>query len=338
MIVPPMSSRPCSTLADRFLSLGVPIFMVHRIEPSGYSSTTTSPDHLRRCLSYLHKRKYNVLSLEDLLHRITQQIRLPEKAVVFTMDDGYTDQAKIAAPIFLEYGYPITFFLITEMVDQQLWAWDAKVSWVIYQSKKNSITLELEDEIINFDITDTHKRTKARQEIRDVIKEIDAEEIPDILNQLAISAEVSWPEQIPKEFQPLDWDTARELEAKGVCFAPHSKTHRILSKIDKASAEDEIIGSWLTLKRELRHPLKVFCYPTGRILDFGPRETDLLQRENFLGAVSTFPGFVQTTPNNNPRAIYQLPRLELPDNMIDFIQYCSWIEQTKHRLRWKSFT
>ena len=151
------------------------------------------------------------------------------------------------AEIFLEFDCPITFFIITGLVDKMLWPWDAKVSWMINYSRKAVLQFELEDECVTVDISDAERRRLARQRLRDILKEMDAELVSDLLNRFSQATGVPVPETIPGEYQPLVWDTARELEAKGVRFAPHSMTHRILSKLRKASVETEIRGSWETM-------------------------------------------------------------------------------------------
>ena len=328
MFIPAFASRPVSALATSVFGRGIPIFMVHRMAIKGQPNTGIKPDHLRRCLRYLKKTGFVFVSLEELILALKNQTALPDKSVVFTMDDGFSDQSLAAAPIFLEFNCPLTFFVITGLLDRTLWPWDAKVSWIIDNSKQSLLKIQFEDELLEIELGNAEKKHRARQVVRDTIKEMDAERIPDILNRLTQAADVSLPETAPGGFQPLDWDMARELETSGIRFAPHSQTHRILSKLRRASAEKEILGSWETVKRELANPLKVFCYPTGRALDFGPRETGILKEAGFLGAVATIPGFIEPDKYSADQ-IFRLPRFELPDNMADFIQYCSWIEHAK---------
>jgi peptidoglycan/xylan/chitin deacetylase (PgdA/CDA1 family) len=330
--VPLLSSRPITAFASRFFDHCIPIFMVHRMRYEGQPITGTTPDHLRDCLHFLNKTGCNPVSLEDLILAIKHKTQLPDKAVVFTMDDGYIDQALLAAPIFIEFNCPLTFFVITGMPDHALWPWDAQVSWIINQSKKTLLQINLEGEIIRVELGSHSKRSLAREKVRDIIKELDNELIPDILIRLAEAAEVSIPDVAPPDYQPLDWEMARELEAKGIRFAPHSRTHRILSKLHKTSMENEIMGSWETLGQELANPLKVFCYPTGRTLDFGPREIGVLKKQGFLGAVSTIPGYVEIQKDPLEQ-IFHLPRFDLPGNMTDLIQYSSWIEHAKGVIR-----
>ncbi len=333
LLIPPFASRFVSSLATGIFGQGVPVFLLHRMssaQPSGQAySHGTSATHLRRCLQYLVDSDYTFISLEQLVTAIKEGTPLPERAVAFTMDDGFIDQAEIAAPIFLEYDCPLTFFVISGLLDQQLWPWDSQSSWIINNTKKSRLTLDFPDETLHIEIDDSNRRHNARELTRNYLKEVDATLIPALLEQLADDAGLVLPETPPDQCIAMDWNKARELEQKGIQFAPHSVTHRILSKLDRENAEKEILDSWHTLQRELENPLNLFCYPTGRILDFGPREVEILKNNGFIGAVSTIPGHIEPGKNALKR-LYHLPRFELPNTMTDFIQYCSWIEHAKH--------
>ncbi|VAW54762.1 hypothetical protein MNBD_GAMMA06-583 [hydrothermal vent metagenome] len=326
-ILTPLASRPVSLLASQFLNSHTPIFLVHQLvhDEDGYGITL---HHLRKCLGYLVKNGHHFISLEDAISAIKNNTLLPKKSVVFTMDDGYMEQATIVAPIFLEFNCPITFFIISDVLDQKLWPWDAKVSWLISNSPKSQLTINFDDETLHLDISSTEKKHHARHRVRDYIKETSAEEVDYNLNKLALAAGISIPDTAPELYKAANWDIVRDLENKGVRFAPHSKTHRILSKMQATTARLEIEHSWKRLNEELHNPLNVFCYPTGRQFDFGPREIGILKENNFIGAVSTIPGFIRTNKKHHHK-LYSLPRLALPDNMPDFIQYCSWIESIR---------
>lgn len=328
LIVPALSNKAVSSLAAPLFGCGTPVFMLHRVFDDNQRYKGISPQHLRQCLRYLKEQNYNFISLETLIESLANKVELPKKSIVFTMDDGYLDQAQVACPIFIEYECPITFFVITDLLDQSLWPWDAQVSWIVDNTDKQCISLHLEDETIQVTISDKDNRHGAREAIRNPLKEIAAENIPEIIRQLAESADLNLPAEPPGAYQPLSWDCARDLESKGIQFAPHSMSHRILSKLDRESCEQEILGSWKKLQKEMKSPLKVFCYPTGRVLDFGPREISILQQAGFIGAVATTPGYIDLKQDYKQQ-IFRIPRFELPDNMADFVQYCSWIEYAK---------
>lgn len=336
ILIPPFASRMVSAVAISIFGRGIPVFLLHRMasQANGYSGT--SAEHLRTCLQYLSDNDYSFVSLEDMILAISQKKPLPEKPVVFTMDDGFIDQAEIAAPIFLEFNCPLTFFVISGMLDKNLWPWDAQTSWIIDNTERNELIINFPDEELRvcFDNAGDHKgnRHQARELIRNYFKEVEAALLPSMIAQLANVAGVTLPATPPARYQALNWDKARTLEKQGIRFAPHSVSHNILSKVDRETVKHEILDSWKTLQDELENPLNVFCYPTGRVLDFGPREIKILQENGFIGAVTATPGYVESELTSE-RLLYQIPRFELPDNMADFIQYCSWIEHAKHAKR-----
>ena len=241
------------------------------------------------------------------------------------MDDGYIDQAQIAAPVFLEYNCPVTLFVITDMLDHIAWPWDAKVSWIIETSQQSSLESSAVIKQLGINNGKIANKRKLRRSIQNAIKTLDVKVIPDILQQLADSAGVTIPDTPPPDYQPMSWNDARQLEKQGVCFAPHSVSHNIMSRLDQESMEWEINQAWQLICNELKNPLKVFCYPTGRPADFGRREIEALKKSGYLGAVSVTPEFVKNNKQSH-NYIFSLPRLALPGNMTDFIQCCSWVE------------
>jgi peptidoglycan/xylan/chitin deacetylase (PgdA/CDA1 family) len=129
----------------------------------------------------------------------------------------------------------------------------------------------------------------------------------------------------------MTWDIARQLERRGIQFAPHSVTHNLLSRLDDDKLQQEISDSWATLDRELLSPLKVFCYPTGRTGDYDARAINMLRDSGYLAAVTTTPDFVMPV-KGDADLLYSLPRFSLPNSMEDFIQCCTWIEYAKNNL------
>lgn len=328
MIIPALTSPPLSTFGSWLFGQGTPVFMIHRMNVEGQNCTGIKPDYLRRCLQYLSDEGYQFISLEEIIRALLQHKSLPEKSVAFTLDDGLWDQAEIAAPIFVEFNCPATFFIITGMLDNNLWPWDAKVSHLINTTEKPSIEAILDDERFNLPLSNDQEKRAARNIIRNTIKTMAADRIDHCLELLAEATACTIPQSPPAYLKPMDWDAARRLEAQGIRFSPHTQSHRILSKLDAVSAENEIMTSWRRVQDELASPSPVFAYPTGRFCDYGPREIAILKKTGFIGAVSTIPGTV-TVDDKPLNYEYNLPRLSLPDEFSDFIKRCSWMETAK---------
>lgn len=335
LLVPILASRPVATVADRLLGSGVPIFMLHRMNSNNNGIVGgTQPEYLRQCLQYLVDKDYTFISLEEIVTALGNGQPLPTRAIAFTMDDGYADQAEIAAPIFEEFNCPLTFFVITGMLDQSLWPWDAQIAWITGTSKQTSLDTAVADKSFTLPLCSIGDRRRAKRELHDAIRAIPSNQIINIVNRIAHDADVVVPEEPPADWQPMSWEMARQLERRGIQFAPHSVSHNVFSRLDNTSMQQEIFDSWHTLDKELLNPLKVFCYPTGREVDYGTREIDALRENGFLGAVTTTPGFVEQLDSNN-EPLFRIPRFSLPESMHDFIQCCTWIEYVKgsHKIK-----
>jgi len=329
LLIPTLTKPPFANIGEWLLGNGVPIFMVHRMQVDGGSPTGISPEHLRRCLQYLVDEGFNFISLETIVQAVAQGQALPAKSVAFTMDDGFWDQAEIAAPIFIEFNCPVTFFVITGMLDNDLWPWDAKVAYLTNTTQKETIAISLADEQFLLPVTNEPERQEARNILRDTIKSIAATDIESSLEKLEKATDVAMPKIAPPYLRPTTWKTARQLEKHDIKFAPHTVSHRILSKLDATSAKKEIRDSWQRIKDELTSPSPIFCYPNGRYCDYGPREIALLKKYGFKGAVSTLPDNINNSGSSGDYT-YNLPRYSLPTDFHDFMKYCSWIENMKH--------
>ena len=332
LLVPILASRPIAAVANRFFGGGTPVFMLHRMDDAEHARAGgTRTAHLRRCLQYLVDQDYRFISLEQLVTTLTEGRPLPAKTVVFTMDDGFVDQARIAAPIFEEFHCPLTFFVITGMLDQSLWPWDTQVAWITEAASAQSLATSVAGKPFTLPLGNINDRRHAKRVLHDAIREAPSDAIGKIVRQIASDAGVVIPETPPPAYQPMTWDMARQLERRGIQFAPHSVTHNLLSRLDDDKLQQEISDSWATLDRELLSPLKVFCYPTGRTGDYDARSINMLRDSGYLAAVTTTPDFVMPV-KGDADLLYSLPRFSLPNSMEDFIQCCTWIEYAKNNL------
>ncbi len=330
-IIHALASRTVSSVMESFLQPAVPVFMFHRFNCQETMVNGHDPDYLRRCLQYLHQRGYNFVSLDQVIHALQTNTTLPARSIAFTMDDGFLDQATVAAPVFIEHHCPVTIFLISGFLDGELWPWDDQIAFIIKQTENKNLSIELEGKSQQFELYDNSHRRQTIHKLQNWIKTLDASQLTNYLENISQAASVAIPEQPPVNYQPMTWDHARSLEKKGVSFAPHTTSHRILSRQGNADAHHEITYSWQRLQQELRSPSPVFCYPTGRSQDFGNREFETIKQTGLSGAVSTEVTHV-TFSNPDPNYLFRLPRFGFPDDFSDFIQYSGWIERAKTQI------
>lgn len=86
----------------------------HQVNAAANDFSTVSTGAFREQMEFL-KRNYRVLPLQDAV-RLVGASGCGERIVAITFDDGYRDNATIAAPILESLGLPATFFVSTDMV------------------------------------------------------------------------------------------------------------------------------------------------------------------------------------------------------------------------------
>ena len=310
-------NRLAEPLVRKCIGSFCPIFMIHRVTEGHNSVHGHSVPYLSQCLQYLRMKKYNILSLADLADLVEARNEIPKRSVVFTADDGFLDQAQLAAPLFSEYDAPMTFFLISSFLDQKIWPWDDQVKYVINNTKLAFIdALYPCDDPLSVNVAPLgDERKKAYDSIRSSLKDQSQAQIYEWLPQLFAAAEVQQPAVAPANYLPMQWEDAQKLIDNGHLVAPHTATHRILSQLDDSDSRSEILGSIGMLADRLKGASRLFAYPTGRPTDYGSREIAILKEAGVKAAVSTRRGAVIGA---SPQ--FELPRYALPTNFNSFIQ------------------
>jgi peptidoglycan/xylan/chitin deacetylase (PgdA/CDA1 family) len=326
-IVTTIAPRVPDPVVTRLLGRFCPIFMLHRVGPERHSHAQ-SLAHIEACLTYMRRHRYRPLSLSDLGGLLAAQSPLPERSVVFTVDDGFIDHYEYAAPLFARYDTPLTCFVITDFLDGKLWPWDDQLPYVFSRTTKAGFSLRLPDgTVIEVDLQREKPLTVATQ-LREKLKTLPQDSLYDWIASLYTAADVERPHVPPSGMEPMSWNDARRFVDMGHTIAPHTRSHRIVSQLSDTESQDEISGSARRVTEQLGVAATVFAYPTGRLQDFSARDIGYAAAAGIRCAVSTEPR--ATRPRDE---LFALPRFSLPDSLADFAQYLSFVESAKARLR-----
>jgi peptidoglycan/xylan/chitin deacetylase (PgdA/CDA1 family) len=310
------------------------IFMLHRFQDPERGVAGCDSAYLRRVLTYLRRNGYELIGLDELFNRLAGRGPQPRGAVAFTIDDGYLEQATVAAPVFAEFGCPVTTFVATGFLDRVLWFWWDRIEYVFQRTATQRLRQELGGDRLEYAWTDEDERIQAQLDFTERCKLVPEREKNDAIERLARVAGVELPERPPAQYQPMTWDQLRDCERMGMRFGPHTATHPILSRTTDEQSRAEIVESWSRLCAEARRPVPVFCYPNGGWNDFGPRETGVLDQLGLHGAVVGEPGYANAMTFQRDRdARFKVLRFGLPDGLPHAIQYVSGVERFKQILR-----
>lgn len=90
----------------------LPVLMYHHFDENVTADTVVSPERFREQMVALKDAGYTTVTLSQIADFIDFGVPLPEKSVLITLDDGYSSNLAVAAPILEELGLCATVFVI----------------------------------------------------------------------------------------------------------------------------------------------------------------------------------------------------------------------------------
>jgi peptidoglycan/xylan/chitin deacetylase (PgdA/CDA1 family) len=321
------------TIARAFLPLvkgrGT-IFMMHRFRDPDAGIKGHDPALLHSALDDLKHRGFRLVSLLELVS-VGREGGDLSRMVAFTVDDGHADFHRIAAPIFIDHGCPVTVFPATDFVDRKAWLWPDRVRFMMDHTARRSLGFGETEKVLRLEWDDEQSRAVATQDLTWALVAMEGQRRQDALKVLEEKLDVTVPDDVVPAYEPMTWDEAREDAQRGVSFAPHSVSHPNMGLLDAAQVQVEILRSWQRVKEEIEDAAPVFCYPFGRRGDCPPVATDALREAQFSAAVTAVPGHV--TALGLRKAPYFLPRFPWPDELEDVRQVVFGLEEAKAMVR-----
>ena len=307
------------------------ILMLHRFEHRELGIDGHSPTTLARRLEHLRRNRYNIISLRELIGILSAGEQLPPRSVVFTVDDGYTDFASVAAPVFAAYDCPVTVFLVTGFLDGECWLWYDAIEYLFGVSDRGTVEVRVGDLVAEVSWSTPAERRGRLEQVVETLKCAPTEIVEQTLRELEASSGVTLPPRPTARFASMPWSDVHRLSRHGVDFGPHSHTHPILSRTSKERLAFEVSRSWQRLVAELPRALPVFCYPNGTARDVTARETEAVSSSGLLAGTVSTGG--HCTPSRFRDSRFSLPRLAYDESENDFRQAVGGLERLRTRLR-----
>lgn len=317
-----LGSHPALSVARLCGVRKATVFMLHRFMNGGERRGRTDIAMLRTLLGTLRRRGIGFMTLRQLSAHLESNTELPGPTAVFTVDDGYEDFAQLAAPIFAGFDCPATAFLVTDFVGERQWNWWDRITEAFLRSPRPDATLAVSGELQLVTLGHPDQRRRHATELIEALKLV-----PDAERRRVLAAVAGWldadlPVLAPPEYAALTWDGVRRLERMGMEFAPHSRTHPVLTRLGDSEVHAEISDSWNALKRECRNPVPIFGYPQGTSDSYGPREIAAVRACGLEGAVTFRRRYVDPrTCHADER--YTISRFPLPTNLDSAIYLAS---------------
>ena len=249
----------------------------------------------RQRMLALRKGGYNVLRLGDAVERV-QAGTLPRRSVVLTFDDGFVDFSRIAYPILAEFGFPATVYVSTEYVENQLPAFPAIVTYLLWKAglRSPATTGAIDGIALRVESADAQADTAQR-----LIAKLETDGISDASSRDAFAARVANELGIDygsirerRLFQLMTHEEIRALDRKLVDVQLH--THRHMQPADETLFAREIADNRRSLSDAGMDPAQLdhFCYPNGEVRSELPA---WLEHDGVRSATTCVPGIVDSS-------------------------------------------
>jgi len=301
------------------------ILMLHRIMgDDATSGGGITPDILRRHFAYLCKHRYNVVSVREFVEALRNR-EDTFKMVVLTIDDGYRDFYRHGFPIFREFGFPASVFLVSDFIENRLFFWWDSIEFAINNTQRNQLNLQAIG-LGTVSLESASGRSRALAAVTEYCKGLERDRSRKFIRSLIEKLGVDISRQPCDDYAPLTWAQIEEMRRHGIDFHPHSKTHPILSRVPAAEKLVEVSTPKSAIESRLGVEADIFCYPNGRREDFDNETIAALKSCGYMAAVTTIDGFDSTKEDAD---LFRLKRFGFPAEFMMFKQYVSGLERFK---------
>ena len=262
---------------------------------------TTTPEIFKAELNFL-KKKFSVISMNNLLKHLEEGTAIPRRSVAITFDDGWRDNYLNAFPILKNHEIPATIFITVNLTGTGDKVWFNKAI-MIYKAQKMEPAKIMN--IVRSICKDPIPPEELPENIVgfvDMLKPYNNKLIKEVIDQLF---EASFPAQEKNEFPRniLNWDEIKEMSAAGIEFGSHGMTHGILPLLSKDDIQWELNESKKQMETNLGITIDTFSYPNG---DYNSDIIDMVKAAGYRCALVT-----ETGDKHAYKNLFTIPRVSV---------------------------
>jgi len=293
------------------------VLMYHRFsrEPHPYK---ISGGEFAAHLEYLSKHN-RVLSLSEVVNCLKNEKPLPPNAAVITIDDGYADAYETAFPVLKKHEMPAVVYAVTDFLDEKCWLWTNLMRYILNETKSVNLNVEFENgEKIEAKLNGENNKLELAARVNRRLKLLPDERKNLKIKEIAENLNVKIPELPTREYAPITWTQAAEMDANDVKIESHTVSHPILTNIEQTRLDEELINSKRRLEEKLNRKIEHFCYPNG---DLNTNVRQSVEKAGYSSAVTTDYGF-----NGKGANQFAINRIDAASPIEKFAQSASGFE------------
>jgi peptidoglycan/xylan/chitin deacetylase (PgdA/CDA1 family) len=289
------------------------IFTLHHVRPAKGGDfqpnrhLEVTPDFLRAMLHHLRSHDIDIITLDEVHHRLTNRM-FSRRFAAFTLDDGYRDNRDFALPVLREFAAPLTVFVASDFAEGTGRLW-----WVALEraiAKAATIEVTMGGHAMRLDTSTASGKQAAFDRLHDWMRSLQEHDLRREIGALCARHGVD--EAAICRDLCMSWDELKRFAGDPlVAIGAHTIRHCNLAQQSEATAREEMTVSRARVEERLQREVFHFCYPYGDRLAAGAREFALAATAGFKTGVTTRPGMIFAESADHLTA---LPRVSLNGN------------------------
>lgn len=271
------------------------IFTLHHVQPKypSYFSPngilSVTPEFLEIVITTCLDRGLTPVHLHDLPALLSNPSER-RRFVVFTLDDGYRDNAEFAAPIFRKFNVPYTIFITQGFFERSRTMWWATAAALIEKVVEFEFDFGNGAESV---VCDTlTKKSSAFNQLARFVHSSDEDMAVRMIDQAAITNCID-PIAIVDKLVMNNNEILRLSKDSLVHFGAHTVDHVNLGRVNKTRLQSEIVESISAIESLVGERPRSFSYPYGWSSACGEREASAVAEADMHIAVTTQPGMLK---------------------------------------------
>ncbi|NDV27162.1 polysaccharide deacetylase family protein [Desulfovibrio sp. JC010] len=248
------------------------------------------------------------VSMDEVVNISSGKMEAPVKPYAITFDDGFENNFSIAAPILEKHNTPATFYISTQLIDENEMSWIDKIEWCF--EELDSFSIQLPGTSEKSLLSDAESKMDGLRQIRKYVKsnsDVNPDEVVgDIFQQLGLEVITDSSDPID---QKMSWEQVGKLAENPLFIVGgHTHTHTIMSYLSAEGLAEEVDTCLGLINQNCAFSPTHFSYPEGQENHYSPKVISYLKNKGIICSPTAIDGV-----NNLNTDPFELRRISVVD-------------------------
>jgi len=234
-------------------------------------------------------KTFRPVPLHEVGRFVKGEADMPDRAVVVTFDDGYTDNYEVAMPILDRVGIPATFYVTVDCVENRRLPWPSRLRFSFRKTAKKSWS---DESGTVWNLESDQGREQAYLTTCDRVCQLAGAALENAVHSMEAELDAKLP--VDRGGLMMTWEQVRGLSRNGHIVGSHTMTHPNLAFLSMEEARCELVQSKTQMEQRLATRVEHLSYPCPALFpNWTVRTTAESRKAGYQTAVTTSNGLAR---------------------------------------------